>query len=223
MQELDTNEKDLLYANAVSLFFSNDIWLGINAIVNTIEFDNEHDHMCKFIDACANHLTRELLGMDRLFDSEQSKLEQLSEYEYSFTVLDTKHLYAGWEYVEDSYSSSRKWDDSHEYGDYRKYSDSIRVKYNIDFVVKDFITIDIVIFADIEREIDEYWCIGSTVSSHLSVTGNKAIVKLYGENMTKTLFSNFKSFITNEKDFLCPVSDNGHLCFCRQLHICCCR
>jgi hypothetical protein len=220
MQEL--SERDLLYYNAASLFFSNDLWLGINAIVNTIEFDSEHDHVCRFLDTCADYLTGELLKA-RMFDPESSKLEQLSEYEHGFTVLDTKHLYASWQYVEDSYSSSRSWDDSHEHGDYIKYQDSIRVRYNIDFVIRDFVSIDIVIFADIERDKDVYKCIGATVSSSINITGNKAIVKLYGESMSKTLFQIFKSFITNEKDFLCPVSTNGHLCFCRQLHVCVCR
>jgi hypothetical protein len=220
MQEL--SHRDLLYYNAASLFFSNDIWLGINAIVNTIEFDSEHDHVCRFLDTCADYLTGELLKA-RMFDPESSKLEQLSEYEYGFTVLNTKHLYAGWEYVEDSYSSSRKWDDSHEYGDYKKFTDSIRVRYNIDFVIQDFVSIDIIIFADIEREGDTYKCIGATVSSSINITGNKAIVKLYGENMSKTLLSHFKKFINNEETFLCPVSTDGHLCFCRQLRVCCCR
>jgi hypothetical protein len=220
MQEL--TEKDLLYYNAASLFFSNDLWLGINAIVNTIEFDNEHDHVCRFLDTCADYLTSELLKA-RMFDPDSSKLEQLSEYEHGFTVLDTKHLYASWQYVEDSYSSSRSWDDSHEHGDYIKYQDAIRVRYNIDFVIRDFVSIDIVIFADIERDKDVYKCIGATTSSSINITGNKAIVKLYGENKSKTLLNHFKDYINDEKTYVCPISDDGHLCFCRQLHICCCR
>ena len=221
MQEL-TTERDELYYNAACLFFSNDIWLGINAIVNTIEFDSEHDHITKFLDVCATYLTQELLKA-RIFDPESSKLEQLSEYEHGFTVLDTKHLFASWQYVEDSYSSSRSWEDSHEYGDYKKFTDSIRIRYDIDFVIQDFVSIDIIIFADIERDGDLYKCIGATVSSSIRITGNKAIVKLYGKNMSKTLFILFKNYITNEKDFLCPVSTDGHLCFCRQLHVCVCR
>ena len=220
MQEL--TDRDKLYYNAACLFFSNDLWLGINAIVNTIEFDNEHDHVCRFLDTCADYLTNELLKAS-MFDPESSKLEQLSEYEHGFTVLDTKHLYASWQYVEDSYSSSRSWDDDHSYGDYLKFTDSIRVRYNIDFVIQDFVSIDIIIFADIERDGDIYKCIGATVSSSINITGNKAIVKLYGENMSKTIFQIFKDYINNEKTFLCPVSDSGHTCFCRQLHICCCR
>ena len=221
MQEL--TGRDELYYNAVRLFFTTDFFeIGINAIVNTIEFDNEHDHVCRFLDVCAIYLTEELLKMDRLFDPESSKLEQLSEYDYGFTVLDTKHLWTSWQYVEDSYSLSRKWDDDHEYGDYLKYQDTIRVQYNIDFAIQDFVYV-IVIFADIERDENVYKCIGATVSSSINITGNKAIVKLYGESMSKTLFQIFKSFITNEKDFLCPVSDDGHLCFCRQLRVCCCR
>lgn len=221
MQELD-DEKDLLYSNAVSLFFSNDIWLGINAIVNTIEFDNEHDHVCKFLDTCATYLTNELLKT-KMFDPYSSKLEQLTEYEHGIFVLDSKHMYVNCQYVEDSYSSSRSWDDDHEYGDYIKYQDSIRVRYNIDFVIKEFMTIDIIIFADIEREEDKYKCIGASVSSSISITGDKAIVKLYGENMSKTLFTLFKNYINDEKTFLCPVSTDGHLCFCRQLCVCVCR
>lgn len=222
MQELDTNEKDLLYANAVSLFFSNDIWLGINAIVNIIEFDNEHLHVCRFLDTCADYLTNELLKA-RVFDPYSSKLEQLSEYEHGFTVLDSKHMYASWQYVEDSYSSSRSWDDDHEYGDYIKYQDAIRIRYNIDFVIRDLVSLDIIIYADIERDGDIYKCIGATVSSSIRITGNKAIVKLYGEQMSKTLFTLFKNYINDEKDFLCPVSTDGHSCFCRQLHVCVCR
>lgn len=221
MQKL--TERDLLYYNAASLFFSNEIWLGINAIVNTIEFDNEHDHVCKFLNACAIYLTNELLKAS-IYDLESSKLEQLSEYEHGFTVLDTKHLYAGWEPVSESYSSLRRWDIMPDYGDYMTFTDSIRVKYTINFdIVKDFIDIDIVIYADIEREGDKYNCIGATVSSSINITGNKVIVKLYGEKMSVTLFSLFKYYINNEKDFLCPVSDSGHLCFCRQLRVCCCR
>lgn len=221
MQEL--TERDELYYNAVRLFFTTGFFeIGINAIVNTIEFDNEHNHVCRFLDTCAIYLTEELLKMDRLFDPESSKLEQLSEYEHGFTVLDTKHLFASWQYVEDSYSSSRKWDDDHEYGDYLKYQDTIRVQYNIDFVIQDFVYV-IVIFADIERDGDLYKCIGATVSSSINITGNKAIVKLYGENMSKTIFQIFKNLLSNEKTFLCPVSDDGHLCFCRQLCVCVCR
>lgn len=55
--------------------------------------------------------------------------------------------------------------------------------------------------------------------------GNKVIVKMYGENMSKTLFKLFKNYVrdeNNKKDYVCPVSDDGHLCFCRQLFVCCC-
>lgn len=221
MQELDTNEKDLLYANAVSLFFSNDIWLGINAIVNTIEFDNEHVHVCKFLDTCATYLTKELLKA-RMYDPHISKLEQLTEFDYGFNILDTKYMYVSWHYVEESYSTSRSWEDDHEYGDYLNFTDSIRVKYDIG-LLQDLVSLDIVIYADIERDGDIYKCIGATVSSSINITGNKAIVKLYGESMSKTLLNHFKTFITNEEDFLCPISTDGHLCFCRQLRVCCCR
>lgn len=223
MQELTTDRDDLYY-NAVRLFFTTGFFeIGLNAIVNTIEFDNEHDHICRFLDTCAIYLTEELLKMDRLYNDDQSKLEQLSEYDYGFTVLDTKHLYAGWEPVSESYHSSRRWDDDHEYGDYMKYTDSIRVRYKIDFMIQDFVSLDISIYADIEREGDIYKCIGATVSSSINITGNKAIVKLYGENMSKTLFQTFKNFINNEENYVCPVSDSGHTCFCRQLRVCCCR
>lgn len=220
MQEL--TGRDLLHYNAASLFFSNDIWLGINAIVNTIEFDSEHDHITKFLNTCATYLTQELLKA-RVFNPESSKLEQLSLYDYGFTIVDSKHIFASWQYVEGSYSSSRKWEDSHEYGDYIKYQDEIRVQYTIDFRTSDFVSTDIIIFADIERNGDIYKCIGATVSSSIRITSNKAIVKLYGDSMSKTLFQIFKTFITDEKTFLCPVSTNGHLCFCKQLCVCVCR
>ena len=220
MQELD-DEKDLLYSNAVSLFFSNDIWLGINAIVNTIEFVNEHDHVCKFLDTCATYLTNELLK-SRMYDPYISKLEQLTEFDYGFNILDTKYICSSWKYVEESYSTSRSWDDDHEYGDYLNFTDSIRVKYDIG-LLKDLVSLDIVIYADIERDSDIYKCIGASVSSSINITGDKAIVKLYGENMSKTLFQSFKDYINDEKTYVCPVSTDGHSCFCRQLHVCVCR
>lgn len=220
MQKLDT-EEDKLYYNAACLFFSDNLWLGINAVVNTIEYDNEHDHMIKFLDACCDYLTEELLKA-KIYNEDISKLEQLSEFDYGFRILGDKHMYAGFEYVEDSYHSTRKWEDSY-VDDYKLYDDSIRVKYNIDFFHERFIHLSINLYVDINRTIDSYANEGNSYSSHIVITGNKAIVKLYDKNMSKALFNLFKEYIKNEKDYVCPVSADGHLCFCRQLGICCCR
>ena len=218
MQELTEKEKDLLYRNAVSLFFSEnkeDLWLGVNAIVNVIEFDNEHSHMCKFLDTCASYITDVVLSL-KIYSDCTSKLESLSDYDYGFNVLNTKNMWVSMEYVAESFYSTRRWDDDYNLNSYLLWDDSVRLRYNIDFATERFVTTDIIIFADVVRERSTYTCVGSTYSSHVDVTSNKAIVKLYGEQMTKFLFNLFKSFLNDEESFLCPVSTDGHLCFCRQ-------